>query len=92
MNESQDNTTEKILISLKKAHAHIGKIIHMVEDDAYCIDVIQQLNAVSGYIDSARNAKIKNHLNSCFSAGISTNDPQKKEALIEELLRALRMS
>ena len=83
---------EKILISLKKAHSHIAKIIDMVENDAYCIDVIQQLNAVSGYIDSARRKKLTDHLNSCFSEGMSSADDTRKQELIEELIQVLKMS
>lgn len=83
---------QEILIALKKAQSHITKIIEMVDGDEYCIDIIQQLNAVDGYISSARSKKLQDHLNSCFSEGMSTSDSRKKRELIEELLRALRMT
>ncbi len=83
---------KQILISLKKAKTHISQIIEMVERGDYCIDVIQQLNAISGYIDSARNRKLKSHLETCFSEGMMTKSGSKKTMLINELLQALNMS
>lgn len=83
---------EEILLSLKKAQSHIGKIIQMVENDEYCIDIIQQLNAVDGYIDSARSKKLAEHLHTCFAEGMSSADSDRKEELIEELVRVLKMS
>jgi DNA-binding FrmR family transcriptional regulator len=37
---------KKALISLKKARTSIDKIISTIEDDKYCIDIIQQNLAV----------------------------------------------
>jgi CsoR family transcriptional regulator, copper-sensing transcriptional repressor len=37
---------QKVLIGLKKARTSLDKIIKMVEDDKYCIDIIQQDLAV----------------------------------------------
>lgn len=39
-------TNEKTLISLKKARTLLDKIISMLENDKYCIDIIQQNLAV----------------------------------------------
>jgi CsoR family transcriptional regulator, copper-sensing transcriptional repressor len=83
---------DEILLSLKKAQSHIDKIIRMVESDEYCIDIIQQLNAVDGYIDSARNKKLSEHLQTCFAEGMSSSDQVRKEGLTDELLRVLKMS
>jgi len=82
----------KYITTLKKAQTHISKIIDMEEQGEYCIDIIQQLNAVMGYLNSARNQKLKNHLNSCFAKGMSTESPVKKKKLIDELLLALKMT
>lgn len=85
-------TKKAIRLSLKKAQSHIGKIIEMVDNDEYCIDIIQQLNAVEGYISSARNKKLIEHLNTCFAEGMSTENRSRKEELIDELIRVQRIS
>lgn len=83
---------KKLLTTLKKAKSHIDKVINMVENDRYCIDIIQQLNAISGYINSARNSKLVDHLNTCFANGMATKSSKKKEGLINELIKVLNMS
>lgn len=88
----KDLPNKEIILSLKKANSHISKIIEMVDDGAYCIDVIQQLNAVDGYIDSARRRKLQEHLRTCFAEGMTTEDQIRKEELIEELIRVLKLS
>lgn len=88
----KNNHKQKILTTLKKAKAHLEKIITMVEKDQYCIDVIQQLNAISGYIDSARNEKLSEHLQSCFIKGLVSKNEARKKRLIEEVIQVIKMS
>jgi DNA-binding FrmR family transcriptional regulator len=40
------HNTKQALISLKKARTSLNNIIDMIEDDKYCIDIIQQNLAV----------------------------------------------
>jgi DNA-binding FrmR family transcriptional regulator len=83
---------KSVLITLKKARSHIDKIIEMVEQDEYCIDIIQQLNAIDGYIDSARKSKLISHLKTCFADGMSVKSPRRKDELIDELIRVLKIT
>ncbi len=39
---------DKSLTNFKKAQSHIAKIIQMLEDNEYCIDVMQQILAGVG--------------------------------------------
>ena len=65
------NTSKKdSVIALKKAQTSINGILKMIEEDKYCIDILQQILAVSGLLKSASNKILKNHLNTCFSEGI----------------------
>jgi DNA-binding FrmR family transcriptional regulator len=43
---AQDKIIQKdILINLKKASGNINKIINMVENELYCVDIATQVNA-----------------------------------------------
>ncbi|MBD3329508.1 metal-sensing transcriptional repressor [Candidatus Dojkabacteria bacterium] len=91
MKDSCDSN-KTVLTTLKKARSHIDKIIEMVEEDKYCIEIIQQLNAIDGYIDSARKSKLISHLETCFADGMTTKSPAKKQELIDELIRVLKIT
>ena len=86
------NKKNSLLITLKKASSHIDKVITMVEDEKYCIDIIQQVNAVIGYLKSAKNQKLAEHLNTCFAKGMAEKSKTKKQKLIKELIQALNMT
>jgi len=83
---------EKVLINLKKAKSHISKIIKMVEDDDYCIDVVQQMNAVLGYLNSARSKKLESHMRTCFVDGTKQKSTKKRTELVDEVLRVMKIS
>ena len=59
------NTRERILHRLKIAQGHLGKVIKMVENDEYCIDVIHQSNAVKRALEESDAVILENHLKTC---------------------------
>jgi len=78
---------DKILISYKKAHSHIAKIISMLEEDTYCIDIMQQNLAVIGLLKSAHQMLMADHLNSCFKNAMASNNETRKQAMVDEILK-----
>lgn len=72
---------------LKIVEGHLRKIIDMVENDVYCIDVLQQTSAVRGAIKKAEEVLLMNHVNHCLVNAIQSNG---KDKAIEELTLVLR--
>ncbi len=79
------------IINFKKAHSHLGKIIKMVENGEYCIDIMQQNLAVIGLLKSAHQMLMENHLKTCFSRAIKSGDEKRKEEMIQEILGVTKM-
>jgi DNA-binding FrmR family transcriptional regulator len=77
----------KTLVSYKKARSLLDKIIKMMEDGEYCIDIMQQNLAVIGLLKSAHQQLMESHLNSCFKHAMSTNNQKRKEEMIAEILK-----
>jgi CsoR family transcriptional regulator, copper-sensing transcriptional repressor len=82
MNEKK----EKSLVNFKKAQSHISKIMKMIEDDEYCVDIMQQNLAVMGLLKSAQQLIMEGHLNSCFKDAMKTKDEDKQQKMIKEIL------
>lgn len=84
---------EKVLLNLKRSQKHLDKIINMVENEQYCIDVIQQINAVIGYLNSARAKKLESHLHTCFVEDLKPAE-NKANAVkkVDEVLKAMKMA
>jgi CsoR family transcriptional regulator, copper-sensing transcriptional repressor len=75
------DTQERILHRLKIAKGHLEKVIKMIEDDTYCIDVLHQLQAVESSLKETGNVMLENHLKSCVADAISKG--RKEEAIAE---------
>ena len=81
------DTQERILHRLKIAKGHLEKVITMVGDDVYCIDVLQQLNAVESEISGTGNVLLENHLKGCVADSISKG---KKDEAINEIMQVFK--
>lgn len=78
-------------IALKKAQTSIGTIIKMIDEDKYCIDVLQQILAVDGLLKSASDKILENHLNTCFSDGMRSKNEIIKSKLVNEVLEVIKI-
>ena len=86
-----DNSNKKAQIALKKAKTSLEKIIKMIDDDVYCIDILQQILAVKGLLNSSAGKILDNHLKHCFSHGFRTKDKDLEEKLINELITVINI-
>ena len=70
---------------LKTIEGHLGGIIRMVDDDAYCIDVIRQIQAVQSALNKVSTGILENHLNSCVTTAIKGDNPKERERVLKEI-------
>ena len=83
---------QKITINFKKAQSSIKKIIEMLEQDKYCIDIMQQNLAVIGLLRSAHQQLLENHLNTCFKKAMTTKNEKRKQEMVQEILKVIKLS
>lgn len=78
------DTHERVTHRLKIARGHLDKVISMMEDDTYCIDVMHQLQAVEKGLKETGNLLLENHLKCCVSDAIKKG---KADESIEEIMQ-----
>lgn len=83
------STTHRIVHRLKIARGHLSKVIKMVEEDAYCIDVILQSKAVQASLREADNLLLENHLKKCVADAMKKG---KKDEAITEVMNVFKRS
>lgn len=81
------DTQERILHRLKIAQGHLAKVLQMVKNHEYCIDVIHQSQAIQRALEEADALILENHLKTCAAEAISKG---KKEEAIAEIMNVLR--
>lgn len=77
---------------LKTVEGHLRGIIRMVEDDAYCIDVIRQIQAVEAALNKVSVQILDEHLNSCVITAIRGDSEQERERVLNEIAEVFEMS
>jgi len=71
---------------LKTAEGHIAGIRRMLEEDAYCIDVIRQIQAVQAALSKASQIILDEHLHSCVITAVQGEDQSERERVLQEIL------
>jgi len=84
--------TDKTLNRLKTIEGHLRGIIRMVEDDAYCIDVIRQVQAVEAALSKVSVQILEDHLNSCVITAVRGDSEQERERVLKEIAEVFEMS
>ncbi len=84
--------SEVVLNRLKSVEGHVRGIERMVEDDAYCIDVIRQIQAVQAALNKVNTMILEEHLNSCLITAVRGEDPAERERVLKELANVFDMS
>lgn len=81
------DTQERILHRLKIAQGHLAKVLKMVENNEYCIDVIHQSQAVQRALEEADALILENHLQGCVVSHIKEGNAKKS---IQEIMNVFK--
>lgn len=81
------NNTKKsqLLHRLAIAEGHIKKVKDMIDEDAYCLDVIHQSRAVQASLKKVDEIVLQSHLNTCVLNDLP-GPYSKKKKLADELV------
>ena len=83
------DTQERILHRLKIAKGQLENVINMVREDAYCINVINQMQAVEKAIEQTEGVVLENHLHTCVADSIRQGN---QEEAITEVMQVFKKS
>ncbi|MCI0521054.1 MAG: metal-sensitive transcriptional regulator [Chloroflexi bacterium] len=64
---------------------HIRGIERMLDEGAYCIDVIRQIQAVQAALNKVSGLILEEHLNSCLITAVRGEDPDERERVLKEI-------
>jgi len=79
---------------LSRIEGQVRGLTRMVDDDAYCIDVLTQISAATKALQSVGLMLLEDHLGHCVSDAIASRAPDARDkvaeasAAIERLVRS----
>lgn len=82
----EEELQKALLHRLSRVEGQVRGVKNMLEQDAYCIDILYQVSAIRSALSSFAKVLLEKHLNSCVREGIGRGD----EAVIDELMETFR--
>ncbi len=76
-----------LLARMRKIEGQARGIQRMIEEDRYCIDIVQQLTALSAAVDEVSLLILESHIEGCVVDAVRE---QQGEGHIKELMETLR--
>ncbi len=78
---------DALMTRMRRIEGQARGIERMIEEDRYCIDIVQQLTALSSAADEVALNVLQNHIEGCVTEAIRE---QHGEEYISELMAAIR--
>lgn len=67
------------------AKGQLEGIIRMIDEDRYCLEVSDQIQAARAELKKANNLILKNHIDNCVKNAIKEGDDSKVDEIIKVL-------
>ena len=81
----QSNDPAAIGARLERLERQVGKIYGMVEQDRYCIDVLEEINAAKKSLEAVALGLVSRHVRTCMAV----EDDDDRELKTRELMAAV---
>ena len=76
----------KIDPRLARIEGQVKGIRSMVQNDRYCVDILLQLSAVISALKKVEDLVMENHLNTCVTDALKSEDEKESQLKISELM------
>ena len=84
---SAAGASDDVLKRLRRIEGQVRGIAGMVEDERYCIDVLQQISAAQAALDKVALALVDDHVRHCVLGADPSNQEEKSAELMTALTR-----
>lgn len=88
--ERQDDEKKKLINRLSRIEGQIRGIKKMIENDAYCVDVLTQTSAANSALNSFSRDVLTRHLKTCVVRDIKADDESAVEELAELVKKLMK--
>ena len=76
----------KALGRLRRIEGQVQGLQRMIDNDAYCVDILLQISAVQGALDQVQKLLLGRHIESCVADALRSGSKGERQQKIEELL------
>lgn len=77
---------ESTIKRLNRIEGQVRGIKRMIEEERYCIDVLQQVQAIKSALSKVEDAILKDHSNTCVASAIASGNAKQQQEKFNELI------
>ncbi|WP_407425102.1 metal-sensing transcriptional repressor [Treponema sp.] len=85
-----DEEKTALILRLNRIEGQVRGIKRMLDEDAYCNDLLVQVSAVSSALNSLGELMLMNHLKNCVASDLKAGNTEKLEEVISILHKMLK--
>jgi len=86
MNVLNDETKAKARGRLRRIEGQVQGLQRMLDNDAYCVDILLQISAVQGALEQVQKLLLGRHVESCVADALRSGSKSERQQKVEELL------
>lgn len=83
------DSQREALSRLRTVGGHLEAVVRMIEQGAYCVDLMKQVSALQASLERVNRLILRNHLETCFSQALT--EGRGSEA-VAELMDAVKFN
>jgi DNA-binding FrmR family transcriptional regulator len=92
MKSAHSYASEKdaLLQRLRRIEGQVRGIAGMVEDDRYCVDIMQQIASMQSAADAVAMILLENHVKGCVAEGLRSGQHERLDEVVGVVRRYLK--
>jgi DNA-binding FrmR family transcriptional regulator len=85
----RNEAKKPVLKRLSRIEGQVRGIARMVEEDRYCIDIVNQILAVRAALRRAEEEVLRDHVGHCVEHAIASGNRQEQRKKVAEIMDVL---
>lgn len=85
-----EKETKDLITRLSRIEGQVRGIKHMVEEERYCVDILNQVSAICAALNSFSKELLANHIHSCVVDDIRDGKDEAVDELCEVIKKLMK--
>lgn len=88
--EREEKEYKDLMNRLKRIEGQVRGVEGMLENDAYCTDILMQVSAITSALNSFNKALLANHMKTCVAQNIREGNDEVIDELVTTLQKLMK--
>ena len=90
MKDRSDKEKKDLVNRLSRIEGQIRGIKRMIEEDAYCIDILRQSTAATAALNSFNKVVLANHIRTCVKENVKNGNDEVIDELVDTIQKLMK--